>query len=331
MRIVPISELQPGDTICKTITDNYEHVLVRAGVTIKNDSMIQRLHQLGVSSVYIEDNWSADIFIQPVVSEALANSTIDALAHMDVDRVVNCASEIVDVLLASSELCNDVETVLEYDEYTYTHCINVAVASATLGIGLGYGYDRLRNLTAGALLHDIGKQLVPIEIINKKGRLTDEEMAIVKKHPEDGYNILCKNITLTSAMREIAHQHHENWDGTGYPRGLRDRNIYDLANLVHICDVWDALLSKRSYKEAFHVSEAVSILKSGLGTQFNPELLNAFFKYVPIYHKGTKVSTNLGQDALIYENHRGKMLYPTLLFEDGTKMELSEDSMFQIE
>lgn len=331
MRIVPISELHTGDIICKTITDQYEHILVRAGVEIKNEKMIERLHELGVASVFIEDNWSADIFIQPVIDEKLANQTMDALANMDVDRVLNCASEIVDVLLASSELCNDIETVLDYDEYTYTHCINVAVASATLGIGLGYSYDRLRNLTAGALLHDVGKQLVPIDIINKKGKLTDEEMAIVKKHPTDGYNILSQNVLITSAMREIAHQHHENWDGTGYPRGLREKNIYDLANLVHICDVWDALLSKRSYKEAFHVSEAVAILKKGLGTQFNPTLLNAFFKYVPIYHKGTKVSTNLGRDALIYENHRGRMLYPTLLFEDGTTMELSEDSLFCIE
>jgi len=331
MRIIPISELHPGDIICKAITNQFGHTLVRAGIEIKNEAMILRLHELGIASVFIEDRWSADLFIQPVVDEKLANETIDALSKMDIDRTLNCASEIVDVLLASSELCNDIETVLDYDEYTYTHCINVAVAAATLGIGLGYDYDRLRNLTAGALLHDIGKQLIPIEIINKKGKLSDEEMDIVKKHPKDGYNLLSKNVLITSSMREIAHQHHENWDGTGYPRGLREKNIYDLANLVHVCDVWDALLSKRSYKEAFRVSDAVAILKSGRGTQFNPALLDAFFKYVPIYHKGTKVSTNLGQDALILENHRGRMLYPTLLFEDGSTMELTEDSMFQIE
>ena len=91
---------------------------------------------------------------------------------------------------------------------------------------MGYNYYRLKNLAVGSLLHDIGKQLVPIDIINKNGRLTDAEMDVVREHPNYGYKILSKDINTYSATREIVHQHHENWDGSGYPRGLKENEIY---------------------------------------------------------------------------------------------------------
>jgi len=187
---------------------------------------------------------------------------------------------------------------------------------------MGYNYYRLKNLAVGALLHDIGKQLVPIEIITKNGRLTNEEMKVVREHPNYGYQLLTKDINTHSATREIVHQHHENWDGSGYPRGLKEDAIYELAMVTHVCDVFDALISKRSYKSAFTYQKAIDILKDGIGTMYRPDMVDLFFQYVPVYHKGSQVTLDNGDEALIYKNNRGDMLRPMVKLRNGTIIDL---------
>ena len=261
------------------------------------------------------------------MDESLAKSSIKALKEMNMEAVSNCAAEIVDKLMGADDYIHDMETIKAYDENTFEHCINVAITSVTLGIGLGYNYYRLKNLAVGSLLHDIGKQLVPIEIISKKGKLTDAEMAVVKEHPTYGYKILSKDIGTYSSTREIVHQHHENWDGSGYPRGLKEDEIYELAMVTHVCDVFDALISKRSYKEAFCYQVAVEIVKDGTDKMFNPEVVDAFFKYVPVYHKGTEVLLSNGDKALVYKNNRGDMLEPVIKLRNGTIIDLRHSQL----
>ena len=272
--------------------------------------------------MYIEDTWSADIFIQPVVDEKLASDTVKALEKFSLDEIYDCASEIVDRLMHCDDYMNDVETIEAYDENTFEHSLHVAINAVTLGIGLGYNFYRLKNLAVGAMLHDIGKQLVPLEIITKNGRLTESELSVVRMHPEFGYNILAKDINTYSSTRAIVYQHHENWDGTGYPRGLKGNEIYELAMVTHICDVYDALISKRSYKEAFSFQKTISIIKDGLDTMYNPSILEAFFQYVPIYHKGTEIKLSNGDNALVFRNNRGDMLKPVVKLKNSTLIDL---------
>lgn len=327
MRLIPINKLRVNDIVARPIIDDFGRVLIAAGAKIKTPEILNRLAYLNINAVYIQDEWSADIFVEPVIDQEVAFKAVSALAKMDVERVRRSASLIVDRLTSSPQLYDDMQSIKEYDEYTFNHSLNVAIASTTLGVGLGYGYNRLKNIATGALLHDVGKQLVPIEIINKKGKLTPEEFDIVKRHPEDGYRILRGNTNVTSSIREIAHQHHENWDGSGYPRHLKGGRIYELAHVVHICDVYDALASKRSYKEAFPVSKIINILDSGRGTQFNPRILDAFYKYVPIYPKGAEVILNTNETALIYENNRGNMLRPKIMLGDKRIIDLRDSDL----
>lgn len=322
MRLVSLSDLKVGDTIARAVTDDYGRVLVEAGVVVKNRGLISRLKEQKIIGVYINDEWSADIFVNPLISQEVVYNTITALKEMNIEGVFSSASDIVDSLLSSNQLYNDMQSLKYYDEYTYNHSINVAIFATTFAIGLDYNYKRLKNIASGALLHDIGKKMIPIEIINKEGKLSKDEIKIVKKHSENGYKILCQNDAITSSIREIAHQHHENWDGTGYPRKLKGNKIYELAHVVHICDVYDALISKRSYKSAYSTLKAVKILMNGRETLFNPELLDEFFKYVPVYAKGMKVKLSDGQDALIYENNRGDMLNPTVITRDKELIDL---------
>ena len=136
-----------------------------------------------------------------------------------------------------------------------------------------------------------------------------------------------KEINVYSSTREIVHQHHENWDGSGYPRGLKGDEIYELAMVTHVCDVFDALISKRSYKDAFSYQTAIDILREGSESMFRPELVDAFFKYVPIYHKGSEVALTNGDTALVYKNNRGDMLEPVIKLRNGTIIDLRHSQL----
>lgn len=326
MRYISLDKITDDMVLAQNIKDEYGRVLITKGSKLSVHKRI-KLKNFEINGVYIDDSWSADIFIQPTVDEALANRSVRALKEMNLDEIENCASAIVDKLMEADDYIHDMETIKAYDENTLEHCINVAVSAVTLGIGMGYNFYRLKNLAVGSMLHDVGKQLVPIDIINKKGRLTDEEMAIVRKHPDYGYSILSKDINVYSSTREIVHQHHENWDGSGYPRGLLEEQIYELAMVTHICDVYDALISKRSYKEAFSFQTAINIIKDGNNSMFRPDVTDAFFKYVPIYHKGSEVELSNGARALVFKNNRGNMLCPIVKLEDNTRIDLRNSDL----
>lgn len=326
MRYISIENITDDMVLAQNIKDEFGRVLITKGAKLSKQKK-KKLENFDIAGVYIDDEWSADIFIEPVVDETLAKKSIKALKEMNLDAVSNCAAEIVDKLMGADDYIHDMETIKAYDENTFEHCINVAITAVTMGIGLGYNYYRLKNLAVGSLMHDIGKQLVPVDIITKKGRLTDAEMQVVKEHPTYGYNILSKEINAYSSTREIVHQHHENWDGSGYPRGLKGEEIYELAMVTHVCDVFDALISKRSYKEAFTYHTAIEILKEGTDTMFQPEFVEAFFKYVPVYHKGSEVQLTNGDTALVYKNNRGDMLEPIIKLRDGTFVDLRQSQL----
>ena len=321
MRYVSLEELTDDMILAQNIKDQYGRVLIMKGARLSPHKR-EKLKNFEIAGVYIDDSWSADIFIEPAVEEKLIDKSINALKEMNLDEIENCACEIIDKLMGAEDYIHDMESIKAYDENTFEHCIHVAITSVTLGIGLGYNFYRLKNLAIGAMLHDVGKKMVPIEIINKKGKLTDEEMEEVKKHPVYGYSILSSNINVYSSTRGIVYQHHENWDGSGYPRGLKEEEIYELAMVTHICDVFDALISEPSYKEAFKIRSAIDVVLEGDNTMFNPDITKAFFKYVPIYHKGTEVELSNGENALIFKNNRGDMLNPVVKLKSGSLIDL---------
>ena len=155
----------------------------------------------------------------------------------------------------------------EWDYYTYFHSVHVYHLSLLLGIRANYSGQDLRHLGYGALLHDVGKLAVPQSILTKPGPLTTEEMAEIKKHPEAGYSMITELIIL---------QHHESWDGGGYPQGLQKDNIHPFSQIVSVADVYDALVSKRVYAGSRTNEEALRYISELSGRKFNPELVKLF-------------------------------------------------------
>ncbi|KLU61692.1 cyclic di-GMP phosphodiesterase response regulator RpfG [Peptococcaceae bacterium CEB3] len=162
-----------------------------------------------------------------------------------------------------------------WDEYTYLHSVNVYQLALLLGIEAKYSDEQLRQLGYGALLHDIGKLFVPQEILTKPGSLDSQEILVVRQHPEKGYEI---SPPLPSASKAIILQHHENWDGSGYPRGLSDKAIHPFARIVTIADVYDALVSHRVYAPPWSGDDALGYIKKLAGIKFDPDVVACWTK-----------------------------------------------------
>ena len=163
------------------------------------------------------------------------------------------------------------------DRYTQGHCERVAFFACVLAETAGFNSRSLFWFRIGALLHDIGKIIVPTEVLNKPGKLTDEEWSIMKRHPEAGLDLVA-DIDFPGDIRAIIRNHHERWDGTGYPDGLKGDQIPYAARILCVADVYDALTTTRSYRPGLTHSRAAEIMRSSPG-QFDPELLETFLSW----------------------------------------------------
>jgi putative nucleotidyltransferase with HDIG domain len=167
-------------------------------------------------------------------------------------------------------------TVDARDHYTFGHSRTVSKYAAELAKAIGYDKDGLRRIRAAALLHDIGKLNLPDSILNKRGPLTDEEWVMIKKHPELALNILKYVVGLRDCIDAIMY-HHERYDGQGYPKGLKAKDIPLDARIISVADAYDAMRSERNYKEGrMSEEQAMRELEKCSGTQFDPELVEAF-------------------------------------------------------
>lgn len=213
------------------------------------------------------------------------------LHRLDLDRLVDKANSLVDSLL-SGTYAPMLHLMYDYDECTYTHTKNVTLLALLAAIEMQYSVTDLRNIALGAILHDIGKLEVPLSILDKPGRLTPEEFAVVQKHPRIGYDMIADAGPVSSAVKQIVLQHHENFDGSGYPMCLDRHHGYRHARLVHICDVYEAMCAKRPYKLPMPREQVRDFIQSKQGSMFDPELVRKFLDVVPAYLVGEELSIN---------------------------------------
>lgn len=172
------------------------------------------------------------------------------------------------------------------DRYTYGHSERTVVYAAELARALDWPEEKINDLKYGAFLHDIGKIEIPREILNKPGGLNDEEWAIVKQHPVWGSEII-KPITSLDRLYPIIRHHHENFDGTGYPDGLKGDNIPGGARILRLADSFDAMTTQRSYRPAQTRLEAISEIRGGAGRWFDPEMAEVFVQLIESNHWGS--------------------------------------------
>lgn len=244
-------------------------------------------------------------------------------AAIDFDKADSCVQTTIQEIIMNKEILNSLCDLRVYDEYTYAHSANVMSLSLLMGVTLGYPIDKLRMLGIGALLHDIGKNLVPDFILNKPGKLTEAEFAVMKTHPEKGLRLVQNHRWATPEIKGIIMHHHEKWAGGGYPYGLKGNDIPEMARAVAVCDVWDALISNRVYKKGMPPNQAYKIILDSMDTHFERRMVWAFQNFIVPYPKNAHVLLNSGEIAKVHSVNREDPTRPVVEL-DGQFIDLSQ-------
>ncbi len=216
------------------------------------------------------------------VGVAIADLMVSAASSRDVGVGVTAeASRLLLGTIRDNDVGRWMETVSQVHDQSYRHCLLMAGIMAAFVVSLGFRPDDCDRLTRAAILHDVGKALVPIEILNKPGPLTAAEMALMRQHPASGHELLLAQADHHPTTLAIARHHHEYLDGSGYPDGLRAADIADEVRIATICDVFTALIEKRSYKPSLTASDAAALMAPMRG-KLDPDLLRLFARlFVP--------------------------------------------------
>lgn len=215
------------------------------------------------------------------------------------DRVINVANKMIQFANEKENVLNYLNKVRDTDGYTYGHCINVAFYSMLIATWLGLPNKNINEIIQAALLHDIGKTKISNEILNKKGKLTEEEFNIIKKHTVLGYEILDEIEDVSPEVKNAVLLHHERTDGSGYPYGLTIDSIGLYAKIVAVADVFDAMTSDRVYKSKKTPFDAFEMFNTIGIRMFDTKVLNTFMRNISPYYIGADVVLNNGEEGKI--------------------------------
>jgi putative nucleotidyltransferase with HDIG domain len=204
----------------------------------------------------------------------------------------------------NKNLLSSVAKLKSYDEYTFEHSINVGIFASSLAKHIGLPEQEVEILTLSGILHDTGKMLVPSEILNKPGKLTDEEFKIMKSHVIKGYDYLLKQGFDKESLK-IVIEHHERYDGSGYPYGLSDKDISLHGKIGAVVDIYDAITSDRVYHKGMQAAKALKLMFNWSDSHIDKKVFEFFVTHIGIYPVGTLLMLNTNELALVgkYENN----------------------------
>ncbi|MDG0811221.1 HD-GYP domain-containing protein [Cohnella rhizosphaerae] len=243
-----------------------------------------------------------------------------ALDHLEHD-ILPLLSEAIDHAQISLLL----EELQVADDPTYRHSIAVALLSMLLGRWLHLEEPELRLLMSAAVLHDIGKSKLPLELLNKPGKLTEREFEVVQKHTVYGYEMIQRTKGLTDTHAAVALQHHERWDGSGYPHGIAGNKMHVLSRIVAVADVFHAMSSRRPYKDALPFCEVMTELHQSAFGKFDALIINVFMKRMMETLIGSHVLLSNQIEATILQINTDDLVNPLVRTAGGQFLDLSKD------
>ncbi len=239
--------------------------------TVVPDALLEAIHDVNLPPQ--EKAKAIRAYSITMISNLLENPTAENI--QDVKKGI---AEVVDLILTDDETSLYLINITSHDFYTYTHSVNVGFLAISLSKALfkKSAAHNMHELGAGFFLHDLGKVAVDASIINKPGKLTEEEMNHMKQHPHMGYKLLYETNQLTHECKKIVLQHHERFDGRGYPHGLEGDDIHLYGKICSIADVFDALTSERSYRQKLDPFDALKLMKEEMINHFHRDLFEQF-------------------------------------------------------
>ncbi|WP_017753870.1 HD-GYP domain-containing protein [Calidifontibacillus oryziterrae] len=321
MRLIALEGCQEGTILGKSIYNDQGKVLLSEGTEL-TDTLIEKLKKYNVVTIYIEDEESEGIEIVESIPEELRFEAINTITEgfqtiaelnssksqhiqgmLKSGRAIRSFQkifrDILTCLMENKGALNLLATTKILENYVYSHSVNVSIYACQLAIENGLPLKNIEEIGLGAMLHDLGKLYIPSEILNKPGKLTEEEYDQVKKHCDLGFDTLRKIHEIPLPVAHCALQHHERLDGLGYPRGLVDEEIHKYAKILSVADVFDAVTSARVYRQLMLPHKGLELLYTGAGTQFEMKQVELFKGCIAIYPQGLTVKINDGRTGIV--------------------------------
>ncbi len=307
MRLVGTNDIREGDIIGRDIICGDGGILLKKSTKFK-DIYRSKLLEREITAIYIEDEISKEIQVTPIIDEeTLKRLTIDVkqafsklekITEIDFDLLYHATEDIINGL-SNRDVAVEVIDLKVNDPYTYEHCISVALLVAVVCKKMNMRVDVTHKIVLGALLHDIGKIILPKNLLNKPGNLTPEEYELIKTHTDTGYSMIKDNNKMSPLTKLVVLCHHEREDGSGYPLG-KGEEIHRGVKIVAACDVFHALLSDRPYRAGMNMGEVISIARR---EKLNGEVRAIIEDIIAFYPVGSVVLLNNGDVALVETNY----------------------------
>ncbi|MGI6226802.1 MAG: HD-GYP domain-containing protein [Peptococcales bacterium] len=300
MRGIDIKELKEGQKLARPIYDDAGRVLLHKGTIIK-DMYIKRLNELGIPFVYVEDELIGPLEVEELLHDSIRIQSVKAIKFtmekakvskdIDIRSVSEVVNKIIDDIASSPNLLVNFFDIRSKNLHIFNHCISVAVLAIVTGMVLKLDQLKLKNLGMGAILHDIGKSLV-----------------FGEEHTTLGFNLIRQNKEINIACAHVAFQHHERYDGKGYPRGLKEEEIHLFAGITSVANFYDNLVAPPDIKKRIYSYQAIEKVMAESGKMFHPEIVKAFTRNIVPYPVGSLVRINTGSLGVVIGLNKN---YPT--------------------
>jgi len=352
MKTIKVSNLHPGTKFDQPVFIEGNNVLVPAGVAIK-DKDIERLSRWDIDEVFTEGNEivgaaaeaaaklkESPTWLPPREEKYLklyrsAVEKVDAIfqdiadgTYLNHEPIDSLVKDMLDILRQSKNEMIQLILLGEWVERRLSvSAVNCMIISAVIGNTMRLASHRLLQLSTGALMHDVGMLKVEKGILEKQGKLSSEELTQIRTHPVTGYQIISKDLRYPEEIALVALQHHEHWDGRGYPRSLKGEDITLFARVVTVADAYEAMVSERPYRNSMIGYSAMKNVLSDNGRHFDPQVLKAFLESMGVFPIGSIVQLNNSSIGRVGENHAEAPLRPKvelLIDELGNQIEGTE-------
>ena len=355
LKKISVSQLRPGMFLQELCGSWMDHPFWRNAFVLKDPADIRRIVESGIKEVIVDTDKGLDVLEAapaepppPAAPAVIAAPTVErtsmaeevklaakvvakskeAVTSMFQEARMGKALDAADAAPLVDEFAGSVSRnpgalislarLKNKDEYTYMHSVAVCALMVALARQLGLGDGETRDAGLAGLLHDVGKMTIDDAVLNKPGKLTDEEFARVRSHPEEGHKMLLEGRNVSPMALDVCLHHHEKTDGSGYPHRLAGEAITLHARMGAVCDVYDAITSNRPYKAGWDPAESVRKMADWKG-HFDPRVFQAFVKSIGIYPIGSLVRLDSGRLGVVIDQTEKSLLSPKLRVFFSTK------------
>lgn len=322
MRRITVKYAKPGMILGAPVYDNYGNMLLDSQMRL-DESLLDLLRRNGVVEIFLDDWRLVDVVVEPLISPELegkaaktlymlitSNQGKDSIASQNIDLVVRAINAIVNEMVLETLGEPAVVGILVQEDYLYVQPVKTALLALVLGKRLGFTSEQLVKLGTAVMLKDVGYIYVPLELLNKPDKLTAKEKQAIQNHPVSGHNLLAQHKFCQGPVAEAILQHHERWNGGGYPRKLKGEDISQFAQIIAITDTYVSLLSKRPGRQMFMPHQAIEYIMAQSNDQFNPDLVELFVREIPCYPTGITVKLNTKELAVVSDAKLGYIARP---------------------